>query len=92
YSTMLINITGSFILGVIIALTVKEGMLKDNMKLFLATGICGGFTTFSAFSAESYFLFKSGHVSAAVVYVLVSVVGGLALTAAGAWIFKLSLR
>lgn len=91
YGTLIINLIGCLLIGCLLGFSEKWP-LSTEARLLLITGLLGGFTTFSAFSAESYFLFKSGHVSAAVVYVLVSVVGGLALTAAGAWIFKLSLR
>jgi len=57
-------------------------------KLLLTTGLLGGFTTFSAFSFESYQLIKAGHLTMAITYLAGSVVLGLALTFAGAWLFK----
>lgn len=73
YQTMLINITGSFFIGLILALTEKSGFISDPVKLFLVTGICGGFTTFSAFSFENMQLMRSGNFLTAGLYILISV-------------------
>ena len=58
YNTLVINIVGSLLIGIVFALSEKTDLINDNMKLFLATGICGGFTTFSTFSAENFQLLK----------------------------------
>jgi fluoride exporter len=86
YPTLIINITGSFIIGIVIALSIKDETFLNNWKLFLATGICGGFTTFSAFSAENIGLLQNGKYTMALTYILLSIVLGIA----GAWLgFKL---
>jgi CrcB protein len=83
YATLLINIAGSFIIGLVIALSLKNETFANNWKLFLATGICGGFTTFSAFSLENLQLIQSGKYFLFILYVLLSVVLGLAAAFAG---------
>ena len=87
YVTLLINIAGSFVLGIIMALSIKDvPTLKESYRLFLATGICGGFTTFSSFSYENIYLLQAGKYNLAFIYILASVVAGIA----AAWLgFKL---
>lgn len=78
YATLAVNITGSFIIGLVFALSIKEEGLSNSWKLFLATGICGGFTTFSAFSLENMALMQSGKYGIAVTYIILSIVLGIA--------------
>jgi CrcB protein len=87
YATLMINIAGSFLLGIIMALSLREHtILPESFKLFLATGICGGFTTFSTFSYENIYLLQSGKHTLAFIYILASVVAGIS----AAWLgFKL---
>src|SRR5215217_4180874 len=58
FATLLINTVGSFIIGVVITYAMRNETFAGNWKLFLATGICGGFTTFSAFSLETCNFFR----------------------------------
>ena len=60
FQTLFINITGCLLIGIVLALSEKTNLLSNEAKLFLATGVCGGFTTFSTFSAENVQLLKSG--------------------------------
>ncbi len=83
YATLAINITGSFIIGVVFAMSIKEEPLSNNWKLFLASGICGGFTTFSAFSLENMGLMQNGKFGMALSYILLSVVLGIIATYLG---------
>ncbi|MFT3679292.1 MAG: fluoride efflux transporter CrcB [Ferruginibacter sp.] len=83
YATLLINITGSFIIGFVIGLSLKNESFASNWKLFLATGICGGFTTFSAFSFENLQLFQQGKYLLLALYILLSVVLGLVAAFSG---------
>lgn len=78
WSTLAVNIIGSFIIGIVLATSLKDESFSNNWKLFLATGICGGFTTFSAFSAENMELLQTGKITIAATYILVSVVLGIA--------------
>ena len=80
--TFLINIAGSFIIGVIAALALKNSALSPRAVLFLKVGICGGFTTFSSFALETGDLIKGGNIHTALLYaVFSSVVGVLAVFA-----------
>ncbi|MBL7701347.1 MAG: fluoride efflux transporter CrcB [Ferruginibacter sp.] len=88
YATLSVNIIGSFIIGVVLAMSMKEDNFAGNWKLFLATGICGGFTTFSAFSMENMQLLQSGKTGVAFLYIILSVVLGIAATFAGYQLFK----
>jgi fluoride exporter len=83
YATLSVNIIGSFIIGLVFAMSIKQDCLSNNWKLFLATGICGGFTTFSAFSLENMGLLQSGRIGIAVTYILLSIVLGILATFLG---------
>ena len=86
WSTLAVNIIGSFLIGLILALSIKEESILYNWKLFLVTGVCGGFTTFSAFSMENMELLQNGKYLLAATYIALSVVLGIAAAFAG---FKL---
>jgi CrcB protein len=76
--TLVVNIVGSFILGLILALMLKKtGTHLNEWKLFLGTGFCGGFTTFSAFAAENLSLFEHKFPGTAILYIALSVAAGL---------------
>lgn len=72
-ATFIANVISCIILGYFIGLTLKEG-LSDNLKLLLMTGFCGGFSTFSTFSAESFQLLQSGNTGTAILYIGTSIV------------------
>ena len=74
YGTLLINITGSFIMGLVAAYFAFKGDASQHWRLFLTTGILGGYTTFSAFSLDVAVLYERGEIGAAALYVLGSVV------------------
>lgn len=86
YGTLLINILGSFVIGIVMAISIKELSFPSDIKLFIATGICGGFTTFSSFSLENILLMQEGRLNTAFFYIAVSLIGGIAATWLG---FKL---
>ena len=79
-STLLVNIVGSLVIGMVIGLSIKDPGFSNNWKLFLATGICGGFTTFSAFSAENLQLMQDGKTFLSMVYITISIIAGIAAT------------
>ena len=87
FGTAAVNLIGCFIIGCLFGLSEKWA-LDVEWRLLLITGLLGGFTTFSAFSAETHYLFKTGHVGTGLIYVLSSVVLGIGLTFLGAWLFK----
>ena len=72
WATLLVNIIGCFVIGIIWGLHVKAG-INNDAKLFLMTGLCGGFTTFSTFSAENFQLLKSGAYLTAAGYIFASI-------------------
>ena len=90
YGTLLVNILGSLALGFIYGAALRKGGIDENWKLFLGTGLCGGFTTFSAFALENFNLLPQKSYLA-LIYILASVVGGILAVAAGYWLAKTSL-
>ncbi len=85
--TLTVNIIGCFIIGLVYALASK-GHVTGDWKLFLATGLCGGFTTFSAFSNDILLLFKTGNFVQGSLYLSVSVVAGVIATLSAFYIVK----
>lgn len=73
WSTAMINIVGSFFIGVLLALFTTRSGDWSSWQLLCVTGLLGGFTTFSAFSAETVNLFREGQALTASLYILVSV-------------------
>jgi CrcB protein len=86
--TFAVNIIGCFIIGIVYALFERGNVLSEDWRLFLATGLCGGFTTFSSFSHESVNLIKAGEFLSVSLYISTSVVLGIAATAIGMFLFK----
>lgn len=80
WGTFVVNITGCFLIGLLWAMSMKNTSVPDHIKLFLMTGICGGFTTFSTFSIESITLLREGKISLFLAYSLGSVVLGFLAT------------
>ena len=80
WGTLFVNVTGSFAIGFYAALTGPDGRLSvsPRQKLFVMVGICGGYTTFSAFSLETLRFVQSGKVQTALVYLLVSAITWIA--------------
>lgn len=82
WGTLSVNITGCFLIGLIFAYSLK-GQVSQDWRLFLVTGICGGYTTFSAFSMETITLLRTGEWLSAGGYISASVILGLLSTFAG---------
>ncbi|QPF84053.1 fluoride efflux transporter CrcB [Bradyrhizobium genosp. L] len=79
WGTFIINITGSTVMGLIAGYLAFKGEASQPWRLFLMTGILGGYTTFSAFSLDTALLYERGELGLAVLYVL----GSVALSVAG---------
>ena len=88
YGTFAANILGSFLIGIILGLALKGNSLSNNTVLFLATGFCGGFTTFSAFAYENYIFLKSGDFMTFAFYTIGSFIIGFAAVFFGIWLVK----
>jgi CrcB protein len=83
YHTFIINITGSSVMGLIAGYLALKGEASQPWRLFLMTGILGGYTTFSAFSLDAALLYERGELGSAALYVLGSVVLSIAGLFAG---------
>jgi fluoride exporter len=85
FGTVFINILGSFVIGYFGTLTLQSGKYpaSDNLRLFVMVGICGGFTTFSSFSLQTFDLMRTGAWGRALANVIFSVVLCVAAVAAG---------
>jgi CrcB protein len=74
FGTVTVNVTGSIAMGILAGYFAFKGGAPQHWRLFMATGILGGYTTFSAFSLDVALLYERGEVALAVLYVLASVV------------------
>jgi CrcB protein len=88
-STFLINMLGSFLIGVVYVLSANGGYLGRDLSVALMVGLLGGFTTFSAFSLQSFLLFEKGQTLIAAAYFIGSPVLGLIMAGAGLFVTKL---
>ena len=88
WGTLLINVIGSFVIGFVFNLTMADGPLpaSANFRLFIMSGICGGFTTFSAFSLQALLLLRGGEWWSALAYMAGSVLLCLAAVLLGHWL------
>lgn len=82
YSTLVANIVGCFVIGILFGLGLKHAVSTSTWK-FLAVGICGGFTTFSAFSLEGIEFLQQGLVWSFLLYILISIIIGFTFTYLG---------
>jgi CrcB protein len=76
--TLAVNVIGCFLLGLIMVLSLERGLIGPNLRLCLAVGLCGGFTTMSTFSYETLMLLRDGQIGLAAGNVFASVAAGLA--------------
>ena len=86
--TLLVNIIGSLLIGIFLGLGLKQELLSPNATLLLATGFCGGFTTFSAFSYENLALLKAGDYLNLGIYSAGSIFLGIAAVLLGLWLAR----
>lgn len=71
--TLLVNITGSFVIGLLTGIAEKSLLLAPEWRLFLMVGLCGGFTTFSAFANENLMLIHNGQLITSLLYTGLSI-------------------
>ena len=86
--TFTVNIIGSLLIGLILGYAAKENSLNQNQVLLLATGFCGGFTTFSAFAHENFQFLKTDDIMQFSIYTISSIVVGLIAVFIGIYIAK----
>ncbi len=86
--TFMVNILGSLFIGLLFGLAEKSHVLTPNQTLLLATGFCGGFTTFSTFALENSSLIKSGNYFMLFLYISSSVVLGILAVFLGMYLSK----
>lgn len=88
YGTFTVNILGSLLIGVILGYAAKNETLSEHSTLLLATGFCGGFTTFSTFAYENHVFLKSGDFTSFAFYTIASFVIGFLAVFAGMYLVK----
>ena len=90
WGTFAVNIIGSFIIGIYFGMAEKTHLISPSMNVFLITGFCGGFTTFSSFADDMYLLLKGSHWLYFILYVVLSFALGLLLVWLGRSLIKAS--
>lgn len=88
YGTFFVNILGSLIIGFLLGIAFKYKTISNETMLLLATGFCGGFTTFSAFAYENYIYFRSGDYLSLGVYTIASLIFGVFAVLFGVWLVR----
>lgn len=88
-STLIVNAAGSLLLGILLGYSVKQGNWTENSLLFLTTGLCGGFTTFSTFALENQALLRSGDYLNFFLYTFGSISLGILAVFLGLFLSKL---
>jgi|ERR1700722_10120173 CrcB protein len=89
YGTLAINVLGSLAMGLIAEYFALKVGLPQRWRLFLTTGVLGGFTTFSAFSLEAALLYERGQIAGAAIYVVASVILSIGALFAGLAIVRM---
>lgn len=88
YGTLTVNIAGGFLMGLFIELLTRHFDGSSELRLFVAIGILGGFTTFSSFSLDVVLLWQRGAVASAAIYVLASVFLSIGALFLGLWLAR----
>ena len=89
YGTLIANIFGSLLIGIILGYFAKSSSISETQTLLLATGFCGGFTTFSAFAYENQLFLKNGDYFSLLSYTLGSLILGIVAVFLGLYLSKL---
>ena len=86
--TFSVNMIGSLIIGIVLGLVAKNSSISQNTVVFIATGFCGGFTTFSTFAYENYTLLKDGDLITFAIYTIGSLALGIGAVIFGIWLAR----
>jgi len=89
YGTLVVNVAGSFLLGLIFTLSIEKFAVSENMRFLMAVGFLGAFTTFSTFSVEALYLVEDGAYLAAFYYIAGNLILSLAAAFAGIYIARM---
>src|SRR5258708_35404489 len=89
YGTIIVNLSGAFVIGMLMTVFLKHVHIAPAWRLFFVTGILGGYTTFSALTWETYALFEEGRALQALTYMGTSVFGGMLAVLAGVFLGRL---
>jgi CrcB protein len=87
WGTLIVNLAGGLLIGLLAGWFVRVGA-NEQMRLFFAVGMLGGFTTFSAFSLDTWLMVEQGQIGIAAAYIGASVIGSVALLVAGLWLMR----
>lgn len=89
FGTLIVNVIGSFVMGLLVGFfAFRAGLVPQHMRLFLTTGVLGGFTTFSAFSLDAALLFERHNYAMALTYMVGSVVASIVALFVGLALFN----
>jgi fluoride exporter len=88
WGNLIINVTGSFLIGALVGLFATRWDLPQAVRIFLTVGICGGYTTFSTFSLDSYYLLERGELGAALLYMIGSVLLSIGALSGGLYLSR----
>ena len=91
FGTLIVNVLGSFAMGLLAGYFAFRPGIAQHIRLFLTTGILGGFTTFSAFSLEAALLYERGNLAAAGAYVFLSVLLSIAALFVGLYLVRVAV-
>ena len=89
YATLIVNVAGSFVMGILFVLIVERAVLPAEMRSLLMIGFIGAFTTFSAFSLDALGLWQNGHVLMSVIYMITTVILCLVAISTAIWLTRL---
>jgi CrcB protein len=89
YATLIVNVAGSFVMGILFVVIVERAALPAEMRSLLMIGFIGAFTTFSAFSLDALGLWQNGHVLMSVIYMITTIILCLVAISTAIWLIRL---